>query len=191
MASEWYFQKFGSEVGPITTDELRLKAAKGIIAAETLIRRGGNGEWVAAKRFNGLKFARQGEVAKAQRLPDQDISLATVCPRCDMAIAYQSLSSGRTVKCPKCATPVLLGQLESPRFEERSRPAPPQAFKVFGDQTRPCKYCGHVVARNAKRCQGCNGEYPFPTGPEARAFAIALLAAIVVGALITAMGRLF
>ena len=29
-------------------------------------------------------------------------------------------------------------------------------------QTKPCRYCGHGVARNAQRCPGCDGKRPFP-----------------------------
>jgi hypothetical protein len=30
------------------------------------------------------------------------------------------------------------------------------------ESTRPCKYCGHQVAMNAKTCPGCGGKDPYP-----------------------------
>jgi len=53
-AANW-FLKAGNQVnGPMSIAELQQKSAAGLIAPETLIRRGANGQWVLAEKIQGL-----------------------------------------------------------------------------------------------------------------------------------------
>lgn len=52
--AEWFYQSMGSEAGPISSAELKQKAAAGVITPDTLIRQGKSGAWVAAVKANGL-----------------------------------------------------------------------------------------------------------------------------------------
>lgn len=55
MAS-WYFQKNGTQVGPISDSELRQAALSGSIGEDTQIRNETSG-WTNARSVKGLKFA--------------------------------------------------------------------------------------------------------------------------------------
>lgn len=56
--ADYFYQVMGTEIGPISSEELRQKAADGTIDETTLIRQGANGEWVSAHKTN-LPFRRQ------------------------------------------------------------------------------------------------------------------------------------
>lgn len=54
MASEWFYQVMGEQVGPVSGTELRKLAQHGTINRDTQVRKGSNGNWVPAERVNGL-----------------------------------------------------------------------------------------------------------------------------------------
>jgi len=53
MPTEWYFQKNGKVVGPITPKELLAGVRKGVIQHDSLIRKD-DSQWVAACEVGGL-----------------------------------------------------------------------------------------------------------------------------------------
>ncbi len=54
MAKEWYFQVMGSELGPVSSVELKQRAQRGQIQADTLVRAAPDGKWQSADRIKGL-----------------------------------------------------------------------------------------------------------------------------------------
>jgi len=54
MASQWYYQIMGEEFGPVSPSELRQLAQTSTISADTLVRKGTDGDWVRAERVKGL-----------------------------------------------------------------------------------------------------------------------------------------
>ncbi|MGC1276374.1 MAG: GYF domain-containing protein [Planctomycetaceae bacterium] len=51
--ANWYYDEFGSEVGPISPAEMKQRVADGTIAGATRVRRE-DGEWTTADRIPGL-----------------------------------------------------------------------------------------------------------------------------------------
>ncbi len=54
MAKEWYFQVMGSELGPVSSAELKQRVLRGQIQADTLVRAAPDGKWQSADRVKGL-----------------------------------------------------------------------------------------------------------------------------------------
>jgi len=54
MASEWFCQIGGEELGPLSVKQLRAMAREGRLQPADLVRRGRDGGWVAAGRIQGL-----------------------------------------------------------------------------------------------------------------------------------------
>jgi hypothetical protein len=54
MASNWYFQSLGNVIGPISSTELRQRAAQGQIDANTMVAKDAPERWVRADRVTGL-----------------------------------------------------------------------------------------------------------------------------------------
>lgn len=51
--ANWYYDEFGSEVGPVTPAEMRQRVSDGTIIATTRVRRE-DGDWTTADRIPGL-----------------------------------------------------------------------------------------------------------------------------------------
>lgn len=65
--ANWYYEEFGSEVGPVTPAEMKQRVADGTITATTRVRKD-EGDWTTAGRVPGLlngsppvAAARQGD----------------------------------------------------------------------------------------------------------------------------------
>ena len=55
MASEWFYRTIGvQQVGPISSDELRNLAQRGMLSHDTLVKNSPEGPWVPADRVKGL-----------------------------------------------------------------------------------------------------------------------------------------
>lgn len=54
VAKEWYFQVMGSELGPVSSAELKHKVKLGQIQADTMVRAAPDGKWQTADRVKGL-----------------------------------------------------------------------------------------------------------------------------------------
>ena len=57
MASEWFYQVMGSQVGPVSSAELLALAQRGTITYDTLVRKGTNGDWVSAERVREMRYS--------------------------------------------------------------------------------------------------------------------------------------
>jgi len=57
MASEWFYQAMGKQVGPISSAQLRDLAQRGAILPDTLVRKVPSSTWVLAERVHGLFFS--------------------------------------------------------------------------------------------------------------------------------------
>jgi hypothetical protein len=56
MPHEWFVQKSGEEIGPISVLELQQMGESGAIAADSLVRLGRDGKWVPAIKVKGLSL---------------------------------------------------------------------------------------------------------------------------------------
>jgi hypothetical protein len=54
MATQWFYQVMGAELGPISSAELKRKAQQGQIQFDTPVRAAPDGKWQAAERIKGL-----------------------------------------------------------------------------------------------------------------------------------------
>ncbi len=54
MASEWFYQVMGKQVGPVSSVELRNLAQAGTVTTQTPVANAPSGPWVSAGRVNGL-----------------------------------------------------------------------------------------------------------------------------------------
>lgn len=54
MAMQWFYKASGTEVGPISGNELRNLADCGTVTRDTQVRNAPDGNWVAAERVKGL-----------------------------------------------------------------------------------------------------------------------------------------
>ena len=54
MASQWFYEVAGKQLGPLSSAELLALAQHGIVTYETPVRKGPDGNWVSAKRVRGL-----------------------------------------------------------------------------------------------------------------------------------------
>jgi S1-C subfamily serine protease len=54
MAAQWFYQIMGEQFGPVEPEELRRLAAGGVIGPGTLVRQGGDGQWILAEYLRGL-----------------------------------------------------------------------------------------------------------------------------------------
>uniref|UniRef100_A0A7C2P3Y8 DUF4339 domain-containing protein n=1 Tax=Schlesneria paludicola TaxID=360056 RepID=A0A7C2P3Y8_9PLAN len=54
MASQWFYQVMGAELGPISSAELKRKAQQGQIQFDTPVRAAPDGKWQPAERIKGL-----------------------------------------------------------------------------------------------------------------------------------------
>jgi len=54
MASEWFYQVMGTQVGPVSSVELRNLAQAGTVTTETPVANAPSGPWVSAGRVKGL-----------------------------------------------------------------------------------------------------------------------------------------
>jgi hypothetical protein len=66
MASEWFYQVMGEQVGPLSSAELLALAQRGSITYDTPVRKGTNGNWGSAARVKGLPFATHGSIGAAE-----------------------------------------------------------------------------------------------------------------------------
>ena len=54
MSQEWYCQIMGSEIGPLTSSQLREMAQSGRLTPDDLIRKGDSNRWTTASHVKGL-----------------------------------------------------------------------------------------------------------------------------------------
>ena len=53
MASEWFYQVMGAQLGPISSTELQYLAQHGTVSRDTLVKKTLEGKWVRAERARG------------------------------------------------------------------------------------------------------------------------------------------
>jgi hypothetical protein len=54
MASQWFYQVMGEQIGPISSAELRNLAQRGTVSCDTLVKNAPDGIWIPAISINGL-----------------------------------------------------------------------------------------------------------------------------------------
>ena len=99
----WYFRKDGIEKGPITSQQLRALARKGVITAEDQVRREDLAEWLLATSVKGLVpevlTATNWQLTKGV-LGGHRIKLG--CPHCQESLVVDLDMAGQQDACPQC-----------------------------------------------------------------------------------------
>jgi DNA-directed RNA polymerase subunit RPC12/RpoP len=100
VSTGWYYMQDGQEFGPVTSRELRERAASGELGPLDHVRKGESGEWRAACQVKGL-FGSAGPQAPAGSASQTSTSPATLvkCQACSAEISSQALN------CPRCGHP--------------------------------------------------------------------------------------
>jgi len=70
MSADWFYLCGGEVVGPLSADELRDQFVAGQLTRETPVRRGGEGNWVPAKKVKGLCDALPAPVSRPPVAPE-------------------------------------------------------------------------------------------------------------------------
>jgi len=92
MASEWFYQAMGKQVGPVSSVELRNLAQRGTITIETPVANAANGPRVPAGRVRGLFALPNGMPPSAPIQPPPQATSA------DAAIPDESSGLGTATK---------------------------------------------------------------------------------------------
>jgi hypothetical protein len=65
MATEWYYQVMGEQIGPVSAADLAKQAQAGVITPDTFVRRADDENWHVAQSVSGL-FDRRPKAAEAR-----------------------------------------------------------------------------------------------------------------------------
>ena len=81
-ATEWLYAKYGEQLGPVSSSQLRRMAENGELKPSDLIWREGLAAWIPASKLAGLRFATSAEPATQpeQRTAQDDQSKSKVAP---------------------------------------------------------------------------------------------------------------
>jgi hypothetical protein len=75
--ANWYTSRDGEQVGPITSQELKQKAASGEVSADDLVWKEGMAEWVPASKVPGLSFEDAKPAPAPSPLPTEELAEAS------------------------------------------------------------------------------------------------------------------
>jgi len=80
MSVNWYYQVMGEVIGPKTTAQIVRLAREGVVAPDTLVRKGEDGRWLTAEQVKGLmpppKPVRTADPAGVVKSPEIPMSTA-------------------------------------------------------------------------------------------------------------------
>ena len=120
---EWFYMRLGKQVGPLTSEQLKDFAQKGILKPSDQIWKKGMADWVKAGRVKGL-FARTAPVEQESEVdPEPPVSntkvravnvpkasTAAVMPPDDPPVICSTCHIGHLIKCKqyRMSTPVVI-----------------------------------------------------------------------------------
>ncbi len=85
MGPEWYCLAFGMELGPMSWNDLRTRAARGDLGPTTKVRQGAKGQWIEARDVEALLSAHCGNDSGPKNDTDFEVSAAFVTAKPDDA----------------------------------------------------------------------------------------------------------
>ncbi len=134
MASQWFYEIAGKQLGPVSSAELLALAQRGIVAYETPVRKGPDGNWASAKRVRGL-------------FPEPNAA-----------------SPPLPAAAPKPPPTLRADTPQEPSRQRASDPQPapkttpgegPSQLTAIGNLDPVCPYCGNQLAKKPGRKAKC------------------------------------
>ena len=106
MAAEWFHQTAGKTMGPVPAAQLKQLAKAQTVAPDTPVRRNTDGQWVKARRVEGV-FETTG--TPSPQPPASPPSRGSFCRRADRLARVLSVQSGVVIEGrTELAVPCLL-----------------------------------------------------------------------------------
>ncbi len=100
MAKQWFFQEMGVEFGPLSSADVVEKVKRGLIQADTLVRAGQDGKWLAASQVKGLLDAAAPPPALPPRVKPAASAASAESPTTASASAVSTTSAVKTAATP-------------------------------------------------------------------------------------------
>jgi len=94
MASQWFYQVMGNDVGPVSGAELKDLAQRGVISGETLVRKAPDGTWVLAERLQGLLPTSNVTPSRSEEAPLPNPPRSENTPRALLVLAAVGAGAG-------------------------------------------------------------------------------------------------
>ncbi len=135
MASEWFYQVMGKQVGPVSSAELRNLAQRGIVTFDTPVRKGAGRTWVSAQRVRGLF-----------RTPN------TASPRIPTVTADLLRKQPADVSRQKPRQPLSSDPQPTPNAPPSGEPSP---LTAIGNIDAVCPYCDNRLVKKPGRKAKC------------------------------------
>ena len=128
MADEWYCEIAGREIGPLSSEQLRVMAAKGQILPSDCVRQGAQGAWILARQVKGLlpPAADMPRVAAAKPAP-----LPKVAPPQRSISSKPDIANGSRAKLASVPVSLPVAQPLPRASAMPSSASPPMAADVF------------------------------------------------------------
>lgn len=167
MAAEWFVQADGAPLGPLAPADLRRMVQEGRVGAETLVRLGADGKWVAAARVRGLLPDAEAKAPAAASAPARNAAPVRSAP---------ALPLGRA----KAESPPLVSPNEARRAAASSAPS---AANRLGREP-----AANPASRPATSRAAPTVEQPEPPATPAGAFSAGLPAELPPSKLLTNLG---
>jgi hypothetical protein len=171
MATGWFVRRGANVEGPLSPGGLKRLAAMGELSPETPVRQGTDGQWVEARRVQGLF----GGEAKPASVPIKEISPQPeknsvpekkVMNEDDLFDMLNEHDPNEQPKTPEptafdepmptiVATPIKRPAPSVPVSQPVAARPTPQAAATA---TKACRFCGETILATAKKCKHC-GEF--------------------------------